>query len=585
MLSSGMQLNELHHSGQEPADIHYLDHRWIRVGDKNGGVTPAGDSGIYQDASNEKRRVLFKHDPVVAKNIAEIIAGKIMRLLNPDAPHLFADVQPTVVYGEKGKDETGKNIFVASVMFNEFKDLYKDAYDAYNRLDRYKKRRNNKERNAKKPTKRPSYFDNDTIVNKMLLSCRYHQLAKLLVTSLFLDDTDVHTENIGVVPAANSSCYGEGKDAVYDRVMPVRIDYGGALGDKRRKLDRDLHLLDFLRYVSLKGEEGPPNYFRTYPKEIFERADFLEESIKLSCFPEEVLSKGIMDIVNEVSSYYADGPLLAFADWIGVVDFMKNERHIRLDEETKRYDLISYIIVFLQVMLTARLQAEEKEALKLAAKLGIHEYEFNWMKKKAKKTFNTIFQLNKEIANVEENMKNSEKKYVENHEDNKKIIDDLTSIFNSTIHLEGNEAIYEHQIELLLELAEIGIISYHELTATQTNGLLSFFSPAPSIEKQSATLASKILSEGLYGLDNKLIALCTILSHNNKLPSLRHHVTNEFVSFLGEDAFHLYDVIKVILINEFKFDDEDLNHKIANSSVLDVLTEAMKPQREKCEYI
>lgn len=553
----------------QEANIHRIDSAWKKLGNKEGGVNAAGElGGIYADINHPDRKVLFKQDPIIAKNIAEIIAGKIMRLINPDAPELFAEVWAAYANDKTGMDETGENIYVASVIFPDYIALYKDAYNAHNFLDRYSKSDKNDLRSVPRPQARPGYFTYDTIINQMILSYRYEEIYKLFLTADFVDDPDVHSENIGVIPKKS---HGEnennpviincedGKEKVYDKVQPVRIDYGGALGDRRRKLDDKLHLFDMFRYVSSKGEKGPPNYFRTYSREIFRRFEFLQELIKLSCFPPLVLARGINKIVIEVAAYYGTKPLLEFASWIGVTDYLKNQKKMVLDQDTNWEDLTLYISIFLRNMLSGRLKAAEIRAVSIATELNVGLDEYYWMKEQETKKFRRFF-------NLTDTCQKNEKPKIGNFSCH------LISLFNVIIHNTDGALRFDNEIMTLLNIASIGI-SHFTKSAWRESPLLTFLSSDNRKEKATALMAEEIFNNVYCTEDIKLMSLCAILAYNNKLRGLRSCVINEFKLHLGKKAFHLNEVIKTLLVRKYDYDITLLKDKIANLSALALLSE------------
>lgn len=298
------------------------------------GVNPVGkEGGFYTDlfsmkTENDKenyRRVMFKQDPVIAKNIAEVVAGKLMRALADETlRNQIAQVEFARANDSNEPDEDGTNIYVCSVLFKRYHDLYKDAACAVNTLEKFQNARNY---DKSVPQRRPSYGKKTDIrVKDAIEAGRYLNLSSLITLEAFIDNPDVHYANIGAIPAdrrAESHHYHDPQSKesykIYDKVKAVILDFGGAFGDDRpfkpRKFDGKLHFRDFFRYYP--SHSGPPNYFHMLPKSILETEEHYKTLANIALVPEEYLEEQVKKIMAEVSSFYGPQPMWAFAKRIG----------------------------------------------------------------------------------------------------------------------------------------------------------------------------------------------------------------------------------------------------------------------------
>lgn len=346
---------------------------WHMEKPKGGGANGAGiEGGIYVDnLENPHYRVLFKQDET-AKNICEVVAGGMMRDLSDD-PDAFAEVAFSLKPGVDPKtfnpdQESGENVYVASVYFNPYHDLYVDAYladgvyperfspnhfvfydDELSPVDKVKVR-----------DQRPKLLDEDIIIKKVIRLGRYRRLAKVLAMSLFFDDPDVHTMNIGAVPDDEMDPHDEFPSKqvvmlqrneeksvdVYKYVKAVRLDYGGALGSKAlisRHLDDKLHPDDMLTMLS-----GPPNYFQWYPDVVTRDIEFSRELRFINKISIEKLQYTIDKNINYAAQFYNAEALRQFAQLIGVP--------LKKDMVISKVALIHDIKVFMYSKLLARKQ-------------------------------------------------------------------------------------------------------------------------------------------------------------------------------------------------------------------------------------
>lgn len=418
------------------ADIHNINGGWELVGEKTGGANSAGKlGGVYIEIKNPDRKVLFKQDPIIAKNICEFIAGKLMRAIMPDADGLFAKVELAFENEKSMPNETGKNVYLGSEFYSGYTDLYKDAYHAYNNLSMFHLLRENNGGKRPCPETRPKYlaFVNlhfkrliDPVIASVIERGRYPNFVKLLVASIFVDDPDVHTANIGVIPTKEIAERIGNEEVIY-QVEAVRIDFGGAFADKKRKLDGKLHYNETFRYLSLT-KEGPPNYLQTYPKEIYKGDDFYKELLKLSCFPPDILIAELKNILGEVACYYGREPLISFAKFIGIEEFLRKTdendivsllEHYEVsfliqekDKRVKKIDnldkeaVLALITIFMGSSLIQRLSAAEEAAKRVSRCLNVTDEEFENNKLSSARTVRQLLGL--QVENLDAELEKSE---------------------------------------------------------------------------------------------------------------------------------------------------------------------------------
>lgn len=385
-------------TSSQPDEKHRLDmmSQWTLETSKNGGANGAGQyGGIYvDDKDNPTRRVLFKQDHI-AKNICEVVAGGLMRQLSDD-PSAFAEVAFSLQPGMDMKSfhperETGEHVYVASVFFDTYKDLYVDAYlasSAYPEIyNPQGERSKQKIPTAQIPPDRPKLHNEDVTIKRVIRMNRYAGLPKVLAWSLFFDDPDVHTMNIGAVKHVSSDSRAvmmqqKGKDVkkvdVYQSVKAVRIDYAGALGSKKiihRQLDGKLHPDDLSPMLA-----GPPNYFAWYPSDITRSAAFADELLYLSKIPQSTLVNAIHHHVGEAAKFYNSTALLEFAKLIGVKNLD--------DSEDNKAKIVTEIKEFMKINFLARQWHAKELAAEIRQEIADGGRYFDCIKRSIKRVYN-----------------------------------------------------------------------------------------------------------------------------------------------------------------------------------------------------
>lgn len=352
---------------------------WQFLSGKTGGANKAGrHGGLYQiKAVDSEKKIYLKQDPEQDKNICEVFASQFMRFIAEEIgedPNIIANVD----YVKTGK----RNIYVASEVFDGYRDLFLDAYLAY-QLPGYENLRGlvgTRWQNL--PKKRPQYMEHNNCIDYMMMAGRYRNLIPGLAFRAIMDDPDLHFENIGAVPKErsgdddlipiieNGQFTGEvlslGPGKVPDEVLkPINginyyshfvndpfmdfkeafihhnqqfylipninntrsasIDFGAALGDFRpinpRKFDGHIHtskLLNLIRYRPSRS--GPPSYHNQISPALIEGNEFFKTLACFSMIDKRKIEEKINSEIDRAYEFYSDQPwiLLRFAERIGV---------------------------------------------------------------------------------------------------------------------------------------------------------------------------------------------------------------------------------------------------------------------------
>jgi hypothetical protein len=269
---------------------------------KEGGVNVGGEKeGIYKYhymVANEgaggfdgkTQSILFKQEikkNIIqhGKNIAEFVSGKIMNKLAPDsAAAIFLALSGTPKDGKLVADQTGENVFIGSLYFDKYTDLYKEIFD------------------IKKGGDRPRAVGtiHRTEFRKGLLDdggkCKFEDFERPTIASLLVGDFDVHSGN-----------YGVSKDRS-EKGRLVKIDHGWGL----YHLEDEVHMHSVKRHL-VPGQ--PTNHFREFPTSLKISQPFAEELDRQAAVP---LAETIEATLNEVSQFYGARPVADFVSNLGI---------------------------------------------------------------------------------------------------------------------------------------------------------------------------------------------------------------------------------------------------------------------------
>jgi hypothetical protein len=310
---------------------------------------------IKQDVSMGIIRGIVADKINHAKNISEVIASRLMRLIDEENKDSIAEVNFIAPDAEiELPNEDGSQVYVVSVgmgaattapdeknaeneekkaeeldldfyqlydayqrRFNNslpsyeevykklygstYIDLWEDAYLAYNFSPQFEALRLAKG-SIEIPKFRPKNVGtlNQFPLINVIQSNRYEGLPGHVALRVFVDDPDQHSANYGA------------------RLIPGKpfkkkvgsIDFAGAM----YKLDGSLHFRDILRYPP---GFGPTNHAREYPEEIVICEEFANTNKKIGNFPSEKILAEIQLIMLELDALYGLSPLLETARRLG----------------------------------------------------------------------------------------------------------------------------------------------------------------------------------------------------------------------------------------------------------------------------
>ncbi|MGQ3888631.1 hypothetical protein ACQUW5_06310 [Legionella sp. CNM-1927-20] len=146
------------------------------------------------------RKYYLKQDPEQDRNICEVFASQFMRFIAEkigEDPNVIANVSYLTL-------PSNEEIYIASELFHDYRDLFLDAYLAY-QLPAYQdlhKVVGNKLHTL--PHQRPRYFEHDICIDTMTEAGRYKELIPGLALRAIVDDPDTHYKNIGATPIKKS---------------------------------------------------------------------------------------------------------------------------------------------------------------------------------------------------------------------------------------------------------------------------------------------------------------------------------------------------------------------------------------------
>lgn len=347
---------------------------WCRKAkkDPNSGAVKAGDlDGFYNLKVNPKIQVFFKKDPVASKNIGEFVASRVMRAIAQNIgfnPNAVAQVELAFTHPESKPNRDGKNVYVASVVYPDFLELYKDAYLAFRYLPQYEELRNNHPEylELRFPENRPRLLDKeDPIIKLMIENGRYQGLNCHLQLSSSVDDPDVHFGNVGVVPREDTvvnqvepsktiEIYEDGTMAeagpdvpkgiqsykVFTAVDTVRIDFGAAFGDDRfieRTYDKNRANKGLISTIIdyHPSKQGPPPYALKISSLVRNDPSSLFWLSKIAQCEPDIIEQAFNSAMQEVMDKYQRKPLLEFAKRIGLKISNKRAKDISKDDLQK----------------------------------------------------------------------------------------------------------------------------------------------------------------------------------------------------------------------------------------------------------
>lgn len=352
---------------------------WKRFGLKTNGHNAAGQYGAFYSVTmnnGNTKKVFLKQDPEQEKNIIEVFSSQFMRFVAEEIGE-----NPDIIANVNYVDVQSNHIYVASEIFENYRDLFLDAYLAY-QLPCYAELRSViAEEWQNLPTSRPSFLQHDVPIDTMMIAGRYNDLIPGLALRAVIDDPDLHFENIGAVPINNvgsdefipiiingqltndllskiqrlptdppikinnenyykypndlpnqpfekaAICHNNTYYIIpnMNNTRAVGIDFGGALGDFRllsgRKFDKKIHISKFLNFIRyLPSRSGPPSYMNQINPLLNEGNEFFHTLARFSMIKPEKIKIKIDHELDRVLILYNNHPkiLIQLAERIGV---------------------------------------------------------------------------------------------------------------------------------------------------------------------------------------------------------------------------------------------------------------------------
>jgi hypothetical protein len=276
-----------------------------------------------QDIAHKK----IRHD----KNISEYVASRLMNLFGGDsAATTFLAAKPS---GEKIKlpDLTGENIYVGSIYYNNYQDLFQDIERIHGRVPHHDMTRPKAAGSLNK-----SWF-RFGIMNPVTKACRFHNLETIIGIGLLLDDSDdMQSGNIGNtalrVPTPEDPMAlvkdpkGKLMEDEFGKIgVLVKIDHANALRD----IGDEVHMDTFRFWLAADGNEAfttqPTNHLREIPTALKVTPSMALELERLGNFDQGKVETEVDDTINEVGKFYGVAPMLKFAERMGMD--VKSELH------------------------------------------------------------------------------------------------------------------------------------------------------------------------------------------------------------------------------------------------------------------
>ncbi|MHC0449501.1 MAG: hypothetical protein ACRY3E_05410 [Candidatus Lariskella arthropodorum] len=265
---------------------------FVFVAGKSGGANSAGqDGGIYRRG---EITALIKQenkggDVDNVSNICEFLGSRMFAHAKPNSgAKVFLAKNSSSI---KIPDSDGSNIYVASIFFDHYKDLYVDAYDILGK---------------QAPKDRPWLIGQDaSVFNQTVTSKNYSGFSDIMPLSLLIGDFDIHWGNVGVVRDPS-------KPDVPAKM--VRIDFAWAF---KGGFEDEVHPHSVFRH--LPGF-GPTNHFVEYPEEMRINPTFVRGLKDIYDFDFTIAIKEGFD---EVGQYYGIAPLQEFAKQVATIEIAK----------------------------------------------------------------------------------------------------------------------------------------------------------------------------------------------------------------------------------------------------------------------
>jgi hypothetical protein len=389
-------------------------------GEKSGGKNFIGEHGAQYDfyyttaaelaekagkpdmlTNIHTQTVLFKQDTKIKKNgekllhndknIIEFVAGRLLNLfIGESAATTFFAHKPAGTISD-GPDPTGENVYVGSIYYDGFQDLFKDIERVHGRVP---------SDNMSRP--KSAGFLAKSWFTKGLQSedkqCRYHNLETVTASSLLVGDFDTHSGNLGNI--AERAPDAEDKmsfvkdprtgaiktDAEGKIGKLVKIDHAGAL----RNLDDDVKM-NAIRFWytfrgNAKGSTQPTNHIREIPRHLRVSPAFAAELERLSSIDISKVKTNIVESIDQVAKFYGIGPMLQFAERMDaniqkhlasvygnddIYNKIKSGGYATAENQPQELkdEIVNFVKDFLQTKMTNRIQSMKALAVDMKISL------------------------------------------------------------------------------------------------------------------------------------------------------------------------------------------------------------------------
>ncbi len=317
------------------------DYQW-KAG-KSGGKSNSGELGgqyefryvLADQVKNHQppnpdatfsQTILFKQDKTAKirhdKNITEYVAGRLMNLFGGDsAATTFLAIKPSS-HKTKLPDLTGENIYVGSIYYDNYQDLFRDIERIHGRVPAKDMQRPRAAGSWNK-----SWFTHGMIDPATKL-CRFHNFETVLGVSLLFADYDTQSENFGNIANRDSNNPHDPAALPVDANGNLKVDEDGKLGilvkidhaNALRDLEDEVHMDAFRFWITFSGNDPfttqPTNHIREYPRILRVSPAMAAELDRISHFDLARVKAEIDDTINEVNKFYGVAPLLEFAEYM-----------------------------------------------------------------------------------------------------------------------------------------------------------------------------------------------------------------------------------------------------------------------------
>ncbi|MFV9898015.1 MAG: hypothetical protein AB8U66_01025, partial [Rickettsiales endosymbiont of Dermacentor nuttalli] len=264
---------------------------YTKKGEKSGGATDSGThGGIYElEHNGTQSTILFKQGREDGEVIAEYVASRLYTLTTDKAANCFlAKWDQNTDTTEKNKQGLSSNVYIGSVFFKNFTDLFKEAgLSERARFARLK------------------HADKVSNIIHRVRADESHNYGfeDIIAATLWQENRDIHWGNLGVT---------RDKSGNIDSV--VALDFGWAF----HNIQDEISLFGNSKYL-VPGK--PTNHFWDYgvdDRKLYISKHFTDALDKIVAIPAKEIKQNIKESLKEVSKFYDEKGLQNFAKRIGM---------------------------------------------------------------------------------------------------------------------------------------------------------------------------------------------------------------------------------------------------------------------------